>query len=67
MQSPQIVNVFPSDALLVDPCKAQPAGESLIELAQAYNKNTSCIGLFHLQMNKFRENKAAQEALYHGK
>lgn len=62
-----ITNVFPSDALLVNPCKARPAGESLIDLALAQNKNVGCIGLWEKQMDAIRKNKAAQVELYNVK
>lgn len=64
MSSPTVTNVYPPDNLLIDPCKATPPGDSLVELALGYNKNTSCIGLYKLQINKIRENKKKQEALY---
>ena len=63
----QTVNVFPSDALLVNPCKAKPAGESLIDLALAQNKNVGCIGLFEKQMEAIRKNKKQQQDLYNAK
>lgn len=59
-----ITNVFPSDALLVNPCRAKPAGESLIDLALAQNKNVGCIGLFEKQMEAIRKNKKSQMELY---
>lgn len=62
-----IVNVFPSDSLLVNPCKAKPAGESLIDLALAQNKNVGCIGLWEKQMEAVRKNKKAQMELYNVK
>lgn len=62
-----IVNVFPSDALLASPCKAKPAGESLIDLALAQNKNVGCIGLWEKQMEAIRKNKKAQMGLYNVK
>jgi len=62
--TPQTVNVYPSDSLLVNPCKAKPSGESLIDLALAQNKNVGCIGLWEKQMDAIRKNKAAQESLY---
>jgi len=36
----------------------------LIELAVAYNKNTSCIAKYKAQIEKIKENKKKQEALY---
>lgn len=62
--SPQITYVGPPDSLLVNPCKATPAGKSLIDLALAQNRNVGCIGLWQKQMQKLRDNKAKQEALY---
>lgn len=63
-QSQQVTNVYPPDSLLTHPCKAAPAGESLIELAIAYNRNTSCIAKYKAQIEKIKENKKKQEALY---
>jgi hypothetical protein len=56
--------VFPNDSLLINPCKAKPAGESLIDLAQAQNKNVGCIGLWEKQMEAIRKNKKQQMELY---
>lgn len=67
MPSPQIVNVFPSDSLLVYPCKATPAGESLIDLAKAQNKNVSCISMWQKQMDAIKKNKKQQGELYNVK
>jgi len=60
----QTVNVFPSDSLLINPCKAKPAGESLIDLAKAQNSNVGCIGLWEKQMEAIRKNKQQQMELY---
>ena len=59
-----ITNVYPSDALLVSPCRAKPAGESLIDLALAQNRNVGCIGLWEKQMEAIRKNKKSQMELY---
>lgn len=59
-----MTNVYPPNSLLTHPCKAVPTGESLIELAVAYNKNTSCIAKYKAQIEKIKENKKKQEALY---
>lgn len=59
--------VYPPDSLLTDPCKAVPAGESLIDLAVAYNKNTGCVGAYKKQMQKLRDNKREKELLYNAK
>lgn len=60
-------NVYPSDALLINPCKAKPSGESLIDLALAQNKNVACIGLWERQMEAIRKNKKSQMELYNVK
>jgi len=67
MQSQQTQVVYPPDSLLTDPCKAVPAGVSLIELAVAYNKNVGCISKYKNQMKAIRDNKKQQEALYNAK
>ena len=54
----------PSDALLIAPCKATPAGESLIDLAKAQNKNVSCISMYQKQMDAIKKNKRLQMELY---
>ena len=59
-----MINASPPNSLLTHPCKAVSAGESLIELAVAYNKNTSCIAKYKAQIEKIKENKKKQEALY---
>jgi hypothetical protein len=59
-----VTNVFPPDNLLVNPCKPVSAGESLIDLAIAQNTNVGCIAKWENQMNKIRDNKKKQEALY---
>lgn len=62
--SPQINYVGPSDALLIAPCKATPAGESLIDLAKAQNKNVSCISMWQKQMDAIKKNKEQQIKLF---
>lgn len=62
--SPQITYVGPSDALLMRPCKATPAGESLIDLAKAQNKNVSCISMYQKQLDAIKKNKQQQLNLY---
>ena len=56
--------VGPSDSLLVYPCKAAPSGESVMDLAVAYSKNTACISMWQKQMDKIKENKKKNEAIY---
>lgn len=65
--SPQINYVGPSDALLIAPCKATPAGESLIDLAKAQNKNVSCISMYQKQLDAIKKNRDAQKELYNVK
>lgn len=67
VSTPQQVNVFPPSSLLVNPCKAVPAGESLIDLAIAQNTNIACISKWEKQMNKIRDNRLKQMELYHAK
>lgn len=52
------------DSLLSHPCKAQPSGETLIELGKAYNTNTSCIAKYKALVNKQIEWNKRQEKLY---
>lgn len=65
--SPQMTYVGPSDALLMRPCKATPAGESLIDLAKAQNKNVSCISMYQKQLDAIKKNRDAQKELYNVK
>jgi hypothetical protein len=51
---------------LIHPCKATPAGESLIELAQGYRSNVECIGLYKLQIEKIKKNKQEKLLIYKG-
>jgi hypothetical protein len=53
--------------LLVNPCKATPSGESLIDLALAQNKNVGCIGLYERQMEALRKNKRENMRIYNVK
>lgn len=64
LSNQQTIYVGPPDSLLTHPCKATPPGESLIELAIASNKNLSCIAKYKAQIEKIKENKKKQEALY---
>lgn len=48
----------------MNPCKAKPSGNSLIDLAIAQNTNIACIGKWEKQMNKIRKNKSEQMELY---
>jgi hypothetical protein len=64
--SNQTTVVAPPDSLLIHPCKATPAGESLIELAQGYRSNVECIGLYKLQIEKIKKNKQEKLLIYRG-
>ena len=64
--SSQMTVVAPPDSLLIHPCKATPAGESLIELAQGYRSNVECIGLYKLQIEKIKKNKQEKLLIYKG-
>ena len=55
--------LFP-DALLVDPCEATGAGDTVKSLAKGYVKNTGCIREYRLLLNKQREHKTAAEELF---
>jgi len=53
--------VSPEDNLMKYPCKATPAGDSLIELAVNYNKNVKCIQLYQQQIDKIRKDVDKKE------
>lgn len=53
--------VSPQDSLMKYPCKATPAGDSLIELAVNYNKNVKCIKLYQQQIEKIRKDVEEKE------
>lgn len=61
---PTSTYIGPSDALLIAPCRATPAGESLIDLAKAQNKNVSCISMWQKQMDAIKKNRDKQKELY---
>lgn len=58
------VLVLTPDALLEEPCKASPAGDSVKTLAKAYVQNTSCIGLYKKLLDKQIEHKHKMQELY---
>lgn len=62
--SSQTIVVAPSDSLLIHPCKATPPGESLLALAQGYNSNVECVGLYKLQIEKIKKNKQDKLFIY---
>ena len=64
--SSQTIVVAPSDSLLIHPCKATPPGDSLLALAQGYNSNVECVGLYKLQIEKIKKNKQDKLFIYKG-
>lgn len=52
------------DSLMVDPCVAVGAGDTVRTLAKGYVTNTSCVGDYKLLLEKQRKAKAEQEKLY---
>ena len=52
------------DSLLVDPCEAIEAGETVRSLAKSYVTNTSCVGQYILLLDKQRKYKTEIEGLY---
>lgn len=57
------VHVMP-DSLLVEPCEAIEAGDTVRSLAKGYVTNTSCVGQYMLLLEKQREYKTEIEAVY---
>lgn len=55
------------DGLLVDPCEAVGAGDSVRTLAKGYVSNTSCLGQYKLLLEKQRKHKKEQQELYNGR
>jgi hypothetical protein len=45
------------DSLLVDPCEAIEAGETVRSLSKAYISNTICIGKYRLLLDKQKKYK----------
>lgn len=56
--------VLTPDSLLVDPCEAIGAGDTVRSLAKGYISNTSCIGEYKLLLNKQRKHKVEMETIY---
>lgn len=52
------------DSLLVEPCEAIEAGDTVRSLAKGYVTNTSCVGQYMLLLEKQREYKTEIEAVY---
>lgn len=55
------------DSLLVDPCEAVEAGETVRSLARGYVSNTNCVRQYKKLLIKQREHKQKTEALYNGR
>lgn len=62
---PKEVLVLTPDSLLVDPCEAVGAGDTVRSLAKGYVKNTGCIREYKLLLEKQRKHKSEVEAVYH--
>ena len=61
------VLVLTPDSLLIDPCEATAAGDTVRTLAKGYVANTNCIGQYKSLLKKQREHKSKVEALYNGR
>jgi hypothetical protein len=59
--------VLTPDSLLVDPCKAIGAGDSVRSLARGYISNTSCIAEYKLLLEKQRKHKVEMQGIYNVK
>lgn len=58
------VPVLVPDTLLVDPCEATGAGDTVKSLAKGYVKNTGCIREYRLLLEKQRKHKTMTEELF---
>lgn len=52
------------ESLLVDPCEAISAGDTVRLLAKGYVANTSCLGQYKLLLEKQRRHKKEMMELY---
>lgn len=52
------------DSLLVDPCEAVSAGDTVRSLAKGYVANTNCVGQYKNLLSKQREYKEKVQNLY---
>lgn len=52
------------ESLLVDPCEAISAGDTVRLLAKGYVANTSCLGQYKLLLEKQRRHKKEMELIY---
>lgn len=51
-------------SLLVDPCEAISAGDTVRSLARGYVANTSCLWQYKLLLEKQRRHKKEMEKIY---
>lgn len=56
--------VLTPDSLLVHPCEATGAGDTVRSLARGYVKNTTCIGEYKLLLDKIINHKDQVEEVY---
>ena len=61
---PKEVPVLTPDTLLVDPCEAVGAGDTVRTLAKGYIKNTGCVWEYRLLLEKHRKYKNQIEDLF---
>lgn len=52
------------ESLLIDPCEAISAGDTVRSLARGYVANTSCLGQYKLLLEKQRRHKKEMELIY---
>ena len=56
--------VLTPDSLLVHPCEATGAGDTVRSLARGYVKNTTCIGEYKLLLDKIIKHKSQVGKIY---
>ncbi len=59
----RVVLVTPEDSLLLSPCQAKEAGETVRTLAKGYVHNTKCIEKYEVTLQAIRDWKVKQESL----
>lgn len=59
--------MFLPDTLMIHPCKAEAAGDTVRSLAKAYVKNNSCIEQYKLLIEKQIKHKKETKVLYDGR
>ena len=62
--TPKELLVMTPDSLLIAPCIAYGAGNTVSSLAKGYVKNTSCIAQWQLLLDKQIKHKKEMEKLY---